>query len=318
MRPPGIPADSGSNPELASEHFDTLALTRLLSANFDTTGETWKIPDEVVKAICQFDGLTTNGLVGKWVTSRKGGDEFSIEGKAEGTELGATVKVAVKARLFFNLGKRIVSLTWDQEDDRGQGPASPAAELKATVTVRRELLDTEPEELNAVALAKIPSGKIPDSLLQLHYTDPAGKYTFLAPRAWHATGQIGDHLVLRLVENGDWGLPVQATILSLKPSAGGKHMTAAEFKDAIAKQPGWEPTGVAADGELPTTPGRWLYRVSAGGKQDGLAVVQSFFCLGGANGEQVVVTVVAREDRAAKIGNRDVALVNTIEFLGKK
>jgi hypothetical protein len=95
-------------------------------------------------------------------------------------------------------------------------------------------------------------------------------------------------------------------------------MTAAAFKDAIAKQPGWESAGVAADGELPAGPGRWLYRVTAAGKQDGLAVVQSFYCLADDAGNQVVVTVVARDDRAAKLAGRDLALVTAIEFPGKK
>ncbi|HEY2785296.1 MAG TPA: hypothetical protein VGJ05_10000 [Fimbriiglobus sp.] len=303
--------------ELVSEHFDSLLLPRLLPGKDVAPGESWKIPDAVAKAACFFEELTVNTLEGKLIDVQNGVAEFAVEGSAEGTELGAAVKVRVTAKGRFDLAtKRVVSLTWSQEDDRGQGPASPAAELKATVKLKREALAAEPDELNAAARAKVPAGAIPESLLQLRYTEPAGKYSFLHSRGWHVTGQVGEHLVLRLVENGDW--IAQANILSLKPPHGANHMTPAAFKDAIAKQPGWEPAGIAADGELPTGPGRWLYRVAAVGKQDGLAVVQAFFCLSDAAGNQVVVTVIARDDRAAKLGTRDVALVNAIEFPGKK
>jgi hypothetical protein len=302
--------------ELVSEHFDTLLLPRLLPDKHVTVGETWKVADGVARAVCLFDKLTTNELSGKLLSADKDAAEFAIDGTAEGTELGTAVKIAVKARGRFDLtAKRVVALTWEQTDDRGQGPASPAAELKATITLKRDPLAECPAELLA-ARKKVPDGKVSEAATLLRHADPAGKYSFLYPRTWHVTAQTGDHLVLRLIESGDW--TAQATILSLKPAADGKHMTAAAFKDAIAKQPGWESAGVAADGELPTGPGRWLYRVTAAGKQDGLAVVQSFYCLADDAGNQVVVTVVARDDRAAKLAGRDLALVTAIEFPGKK
>jgi hypothetical protein len=303
--------------ELVSEHFDTLLLPRLLPDKDVTVGETWKVADGVARAVCLFDKLTTNELSGKLLSADKDAAEFAIDGTAEGTELGAAVKIAVKARGRFDLAaKRVVVLTWEQSDDRGQGPASPAAELKATISLRRKALTECPAELSDAVRAKIPFGKVPETSTLLRHADPAGKYSFLYPRTWHVTAQTGDHLVLRLIENNDW--TAQATILSLKPSADGKRMTAAAFKDAIAKQPGWESAGVAADGELPAGSGRWLYRVTAAGKQDGLAVVQSFYCLADDAGNQVVVTVVARDDRAAKLTGRDLALVTAIEFPGKK
>lgn len=299
--------------DLVSEHFATHALPGLLPNKAVAVEESWRIPDETAKAVCQFDGLTANTFVGQLVAVRAGVAEFSVRGTAEGTELGATVKVAVRATGRYDLtAKRITAMSWEQDDVREQGPASPAAELKATVAIRREFLATDPDELSAAARANVPAAGPTESQLLLRHSDPAGKYALLYPRLWHVTGQTGDHLVLRLIERGDW--IAQATIMAVKPTPDGKPMTAAEFKDAIAKQPGWEPAGIAADGELPAGPGRRLYRVTGLGKQDGLAVAQSFYHLVGPAGNQVVVTVVARDDRAAKLGSRDVALVRAITF----
>src|SRR5262245_20485875 len=57
--------------ELVGEHFDTVALTRLIPATVgvDTT---WKLPDDVTAALCQYDALTANGLVGRVLPATKG------------------------------------------------------------------------------------------------------------------------------------------------------------------------------------------------------------------------------------------------------
>jgi hypothetical protein len=124
--------------ELVSEHFDTLLLPRLLPVKEVTAGETWKMSDATARAVCFFDELKANGLWGKVLDIGKEAVEFAIDGTAEGTERGAAVKITVKAHGRYNLAsKRIVSLTWEQTDDRGQGPASPAAELTAVVTLKR-------------------------------------------------------------------------------------------------------------------------------------------------------------------------------------
>ena len=57
-----------------------------------------------------------------------------------------------------------------------------------------------------------------------------------------------------------------------------------------------------------------LPRLTAQGKQDGVAVQQTFYHLAGARGEQVAVTVLARADKVAKVGTRDLSLVNAVEF----
>jgi hypothetical protein len=46
-------------------------------------------------------------------------------------------------------------------------------------------------------------------------------------------------------------------------------------------------------------------------------VIQTYFLLAGANGDQVAVTFTMKPGNAAKIGTRDLALVNAIEFAKK-
>src|SRR5262249_43235062 len=97
--------------DLTSEHFDTLALGGALPGKSLAVGETWKLPNTVVQALCNFEGLTEQKLLGK--LERVSGDEavFSLSGPAAGVELGALVKVKIEATGKFDLKrKRLVAL----------------------------------------------------------------------------------------------------------------------------------------------------------------------------------------------------------------
>lgn len=304
--------------DLVAEHFDTLCIPGLLPEKEVKPGDTWPVRDDAAQAACLFAGLVKNELVGKLVEVKDGAAVFTIEGKAEGVEHGAGVKLTVSARGKFDLSaKRVVALTWEQTDDRDQGPVSPAAEVKAAVTLTRTPLAEEPKELSAAVRAKLPAdGKIPDLLLHLRHAHPKGAYEMVYPRDWHVVVQNSTHLVLRLVLNGEFA--AQATITEWKPAGGDRNADLKGFVEATAKQPGWEPERVLENGPSAAGPSRQMYRLVAAGKQDGLAVVQSFQLLTGPGGRQVVVTCLARQEQAGKLGTRDAALANAIDFPAAK
>jgi hypothetical protein len=306
--------------DLVAEHFDTLCLPGLLPNKAVRPGDTWPIDNGAAQAACLFHGLAKNDLVGKLTEIKDGAAVLAITGSAEGVEFGAAVKVAVTARAKFDLAvRRVTALEWKQSDEREAGPVSPPLEVKATVTLSRLPLEIEPKELSAAARAKVPTdGKVPELLLQLRYADTAGRFQFVYPRDWHFVVRNNTHVVLRLVPKGE--LLTQATITEWKKPAAGVDFAAGvkEFREATAKQPGWEAERLLEDGTLPADGGKKVYRMSAIGKQDGQPVVQAFHLVLGPNGEQFAVTTVARREVADKVGPRDVALVHAIDFPAKK
>lgn len=305
--------------ELVAEHFDTLCLPALLPGKAVNPGETWPVGPEAAQHACLFEGLIKNELVGKFVDTKNGVATFTITGKAEGLECGANAKLTVSAAGKFDLAmKRVTELVWEQTDDRDQGPASPATEVKAVVTLKRSPLADRPKELADDGKAKPPAdGKVPDLLLSLRYSDPVGRYTFVYHRDWHVVGRTRGHLVLRLVEKGEF--TAQATVTGWQKAAPGHHAAPADFKAVLGKLPGWEPEGgTMEESEVPTDPGRWLYRAAGRGKQDGLPVVQIFYLLAGPGGDQVAVTVVAQPEKAARLSPKDLILVNAIDLPLKK
>ena len=111
--------------ELCSEHFDTLHLVALLPGKEVNVGDTWKIANASVQALCHFEGLTEQTLVGKLERVEGGKAIVSVKGTAQGIELGALVKLTIDAVCDFDLeAKRLVKVTWKQKDDRDQGPVS--------------------------------------------------------------------------------------------------------------------------------------------------------------------------------------------------
>ena len=303
--------------EVVAEHFDTLHLTGLLPGKEVAAGDSWKIANATAQAVCLFEGLVSHDLAGKLLEVKDGIATISIEGKATGIELGASVKLEIKATLRFDpLRHRITDLEWKQKDVRQQGPASPATEVESTTTLKRTFLANEPIQLSKTVLAAVPSEDEPQELLKLLLNqDPSGRYSFLQSREWHQVGATDTHLVLRLLDRGDF--IAQATIVIWKKADAGKHIDPAAFKLVVGQSPGWDMEEIIESGEVPTDEGRWIYRVTARGELDGAKVVQNFIVLAGPKGDQIVVTFTMKPANAAKIGTRDVALVNSIEFKAK-
>jgi hypothetical protein len=304
--------------ELVAEHFDTLHLTGILPGKGASINDTWKLPNATVQTLCLFEGLLSNELEAKLSEVKEGSAFISIEGKASGIELGAMVNLNVRALAKFDLLKgRLTYLDWRQKDQRDQGPASPAADVESVTLLRRTLLTDEPKELSKTALASVPAEDSPNGLLkQLQHRDHQGRYTFLHDRDWHVVGTTDSHLVLRLLDRGDF--MAQANLTWWKKAEDGKHLTPDEFKKIISLSPGWELEEILESSEIATDEGRWLYRITAKGDLDGIKVIQNFFCLANGKGDQMIVTFTMKPGNVSKIGTRDVALVNSIELLGKK
>ncbi|HJT76664.1 MAG TPA: hypothetical protein VJ739_05635 [Gemmataceae bacterium] len=304
--------------ELTGEHFDTLSLVGLLPGKAVAVGETWKVSNAAAQALCGFDGLTEQGLTCKLEEVKDNVARVTVTGTASGIELGAQVKLTVDGAYRFDLGcKRLVGLDWRQKDDRDQGPASPASSVRTTTEVTRTPIE-QPPSLSDVALVSVPEGfEVPPPLVNLDYRDPKGRFVLAHGREWQVVSQTDEHVVMRLMEQGEFVAQVTITPWTADPN--GKHMTADEFKEAMARTPGWEPERELQTGEVPGAgDGHWVYRVSALGKMDGLDVMQNFYLVAGPKGQQVVLLFTMTPKKAMKLGDRDLSMAGSIDFPAAK
>jgi len=302
--------------DLVTEHFNPQCLAGLLPGKAVSVGDTWTLTDTAAQSACLLGVVLKAEFAGKLAEVKDNVATFTIEGKAEGIEHGSKVSLSVTATGTFDIAAgRVTGLVWKQMDEREQGPVSPASKVEATVTLKREAVAEFPAELSDEAIAKIPEADVPVAMLALRHVDAKERYTLVHSRDWHVTGQTDTHLVLRLLDRGEF--VAQATVSVWRKTEPGKHMAVVDFKKAVSEAPGWVQTKVLTDGELAMTAGRWLYRLMAEGKMDELQVVQTFYLLAGPQGDQMGVTVAMKREQLKVVGNRDLDLVKAIEF-GKK
>jgi hypothetical protein len=299
--------------ELTGDHFDTLHLTGLLPGREVKVGETWKVGNTVAQALCNYEGLTGQDLVCQLEEVKDNVARITVTGTASGIDLGALVKLTIQATCRYDLGqRRLTALEWNQQDERGQGPASPASKVEMSLTLKRTPVEPVPA-LSDVALVSVPDGfEPPAPLTHLYHRDPKDRFDLYHGREWQMVGQTDDHLVLRLMERGDF--IAQATISPWTRAPEGQHLSAESFQEAMANTPGWESDQVLQTGEVPSDGSRWVYRISALGRMDGLKVMQNFYLIAGPKGDQVVVTFTMTPAQAEKLGTRDLSLVGGLDL----
>ncbi len=303
--------------DLVTEHFNPQCIAGLLPNKVVNIGDTWTVTPAAAQAACQFDGLIKNALTGKLTAVANGQATFTVEGTVEGIEHGAKVSLTVTASATFDIAtKRVTAITWKQKDDREQGPVAPASQVEATITVKRQTVAELPKELNDTTLAIVPKAEVPPALTMLRHADAKNRYSLVYPREWHVTGQTDQHLILRLLDKGEF--IAQATVVVWKKAEAGKHTPADEFKKAVNSSPGWVATRVLEDAENTLPDGRWLYRIAAEGEMEKLPVLQSFNLVAGPQGDQAVMTFAMKPEKAKAVGTRDRELVNAITFPAKK
>src|SRR5579871_4470861 len=99
--------------DLTAGQFDSSAVTGVLPGKDVAVGETWKVPANVVQALCNFEGLTEHTLTGKLEAVTGDMAKFSLRGTATGIDLGAIAKLKIDAQGKFDLkAKRLIGLEW--------------------------------------------------------------------------------------------------------------------------------------------------------------------------------------------------------------
>jgi hypothetical protein len=299
--------------ELTADHFDSSAVTGLLPGKEVAVGDTWKVPANVVQALCNFEGLTEHSLIGKLESATAETATFHLSGTANGIEDGALAKLKIDAIGRFDLkAKHLVALEWKQKDERDQGPVTPASLVETTTTLKRQSIE-QPSALTDVALVSVPSDwDVPAPMTQLEHREPQGRYSMLYPREWHITAQVKEQLVMRYMDRGDF--VAQVTLTPWKKADKDKPMTPEEFKQTMNDMAGWEPEKELQAGEVPAENGRWVYRYSSSGQMDGIATVQNCYLIATADGEQMIVVFAMTPKQVDKLGARDLSLVGSLEI----
>ncbi len=299
-----------------TEHFDTMALAGLVPGKTIEVGKSWAIPNNVVLALCELDGVTEQKLEGTLEAVKGNIAACKVAGKAAGINLGAQVEMEINARFDFDIKQqRIVALEWKENDKRLQGPITPALVAEVSIKLTRTPIE-EPEELNKFALVKVPEGATPPaSLTNLHHQDAKKRFELSHARDWHVTSpEDSAQLVMRHIERGDF--IAQATITAWKKIDVTNVIALEKFADDMAKTPGWAEEKEISREQLKNTPKgqHTVYRVAASGSLDGVRTVQYFYLIVSPQGEQLIATFSVVPQQVQRMGSRDLEMVREIVF----
>jgi len=301
--------------ELVGEHLDSLALAGILPGKKVSVEETWDVAPSVVQALCHFEGLAENSVKARLASVVAGKATILVSGRAAGIEVGATVRVEIDASLTYDIAAgRISGARWRQKDEREAGPASPAVSIDATVNLSRRPIAIS-AGLTDTSLVSVPKGfEPPESLLAIDHKDPKGRFDLLHARDWHMVAVTNSHLVLRLMDKGDF--IAQATLSQWTMADKGKRTDPDSFKEAMNRTPGWEASRELQAGEVPSGDKRQIFRWSVIGKMEGVEVMQNFYLVSWPSGKQMVVTVTTAPKQAERLGSRDLSLVGSLDIPG--
>lgn len=304
-----------------TEHFDTLSVPGILPGKEVKVGQTWKLSSAAVQALCDLDGLIDQDLTGTLDEVRGQVAQLSVKGKANGITAGAAIKLSVHARGQFDItNKRLMSLDWKQLDAREQGPISPIMNAEVRIKLKRMPIDADAaDKLNDLALLWAPlTGTPPEENTRLRHADPQGRFELLHARDWHLVGRTDRHVIMRLMDRGDF--VAQVTISPWKKADPGKHLSEDEFKEAMNNIPGWETDEVLDKGTCKDNDPRdgfWSCRLAASGNWNGVKTVQYFYLVAGPQGDQTVFTFSMAPAQTQKLGTRDLDLVRGLSFPAK-
>ncbi|MBM3994209.1 MAG: hypothetical protein FJ303_08660 [Planctomycetes bacterium] len=297
-----------------TEHLDTMALGGLLPGKTVDLGATWTVPNAAVLALCELDGIVSQKLTGTLVSVRDQLASIKLTGTIQGINLGAEVAMVVNAELVFDIKQqRVVSLLWNEKDDRQQGPITPALTADVTIKLTRTVIE-EPEQLNKFAMVKVPTTATPPSdLTMIRHEDAKQRFEMKHAREWHVTSpEDSPQLVMRYLERGDFLAQVTAT--AWKKIDVKNVISLDGFADEMAKTPGWTETKEIERKQLKdTAKGHHLvYRVAATGELDGTRTVQYFYLIVSPRGEQLIVTFSVVPQHVERLGVRDLDLIREI------
>jgi hypothetical protein len=296
------------------DHFDTLALTGLLPAKEVALGDTWKLGNLTAQVLCHFQGLSEHTLVAKLERVQNGVATVSVSGSATGIDLGASVNSSVKATFQFDtkLGC-LTSLEWIQKDDRGAGPVSPASSLEMTIKLARAAVDPV-SELSDVLLVPVRDVEPGRNWIDLVFKDAKDRFELVHSRDWQLVGRTDDHVVLRLMDRGDF--VAQVTIAPWKKAETGSHLSPDEVKSIVANSPGWTQDTLIKAEEIKLPSGQWAYLVAGEGDLDGMRAVQYIYLVAGPGGDQAVLTFTMTPAQTQKLGSRDLEFVHGFTLPG--
>ncbi len=297
--------------ELLKSPGDSLALAALLPAVPVENGSTWEPPYWTLPMLTGIEAVSKSSLKCK---VGKIDDQYvviQVSGGVEGATLGAFANITVEGQIAWDRkAGHIRQAKITQTEKRTVGAVSPGMNLTATVYVDRQISGVK-GGLTDSAIDAIPISPEADQLV-LAFSCP-WNLTFGCDRDWHVFHQTKDVAVLRYLRNGS--LIAQCNVSPVPPAAAGSHTSEPQFQSDIQTALGSQFRKIEKAEQIPTTDGRWLYRVTATGVARDVPMHWFYYLCAAPDGRQVAFVYAVESKLVEQFGGQDIAQVRSLQFL---
>ena len=297
--------------ELLRSPGDSLALAALLPTTEVEQGTSWEPPYWTLPMLTGIEAVSKTTLK---CSVSKIDDQYvviKVSGGVEGATLGAFANIEVDGQIAFDRKRNhIRQAKITQTEKRTVGAVSPGMNVTATVYVDRQISGVK-GGLTDSATDAIPISPEADQLA-LGFSCP-WNLTFACDRDWHVFHQTKDVAVLRYLRNGS--LIAQCNVSPVPQAAAGSHTSEPQFQADIQTALGSQFRKIEKAEQIPTTDGRWLYRVTATGVARNVPMHWFYYLCAAPDGRQVAFVYAVESKLVEQFGGQDIAQVRSLKFL---
>ena len=297
--------------ELLRSPGDSLSLAAILPTTPVEQGSTWEPPYWTLPMLTGIEAVSKSNL--KCEVSKIDNQYVVIQvsGGVEGATLGAFANITIEGQIAWDRkAGHIRQAKITQIEKRTVGAVSPGMNVTATIYIDRQISGVK-GGLTDSATDAIPIS--PEAgQLALAFSCP-WNLTFGCDRDWHVFHQTKDVAVLRYLRNGS--LIAQCNVSPVPPAAAGSHTSEPQFQSDIQTALGSQFRKIEKAEQIPTTDGRWLYRVTATGVARDVPMHWYYYLCAAPDGRQVAFVYAVESKLVEQFGGQDIAQVRSLQFL---
>jgi hypothetical protein len=182
---------------------DPLTWFALLPEKPVAVGDRWSIRDQAVRSLSGYDAIAATRLEAKLdeLTDREA--VIVLGGEVRGASRGGEGTMNFKGRVRFDrTQERIRAINLERSEKRKPGPVEAGLDVRSTLSIERQDLETPPAELDDAFVGGIPESSNPErSLLSIEHPD--GLYQVTHDRNWHLFWDDNRQAVLKRLDQGE-------------------------------------------------------------------------------------------------------------------
>ncbi len=290
---------------------NTLTLDRLLPNEEVTIGDSWIVPDSVLRSFLSVDSINDSNVEAVLTAVADNMALVDVVGDISAMYLGAATEMSVRAKYQFDLETRRINwLGLLIEENRSIGHVGPGMDLVARLQVKISPI-AEPQTLTDDLLNEIDFAPNA-SVMQLKYDGGKGPWRFSHGRDWYVYQDDPQMTVIRkLYDNAlvaecniaDMGKVDVKTMPTLEKYQADLR---ASFGDSFGK--------IAAAEQRKHKNGSKIYTVLIDGNAGELALRWIYHLLTAPNGQQICVVFVVEANMLDQFADADEAILDTFSM----